>query len=84
MVRAGVGVSATIRVRVRAGVGVTLQVHLPFFGAAASRVFRDQTTFAVGGRDRDRAGDQEERALLLESYRVRRLVHGAGLPGGVS
>ena len=27
---------------------------------------------AVGGRDRDRAGDQEERALLLKSYRVRR------------
>ena len=27
---------------------------------------------AVGGRDRDRAGGQEERALLLKSYRVRR------------
>ena len=27
---------------------------------------------AVGGRDRDRAGDQEERPLLLKSRRVRR------------
>ena len=27
---------------------------------------------AVRGRDRDGAGDQEERALLLKSYRVRR------------
>ena len=39
---------------------------------------------AVGGRDRDRAGDQEERALLLKSYRVRRGAlqsMGPGCPG---
>ena len=39
---------------------------------------------AVGGRDRDRAGDQEERPLLLKSRRVRRgalEALGPGSPG---
>ena len=36
---------------------------------------------AVGGRDRDRAGDQDERPLLLKSCRVRRGALAALDPG---
>ena len=35
----------------------------------------------VGGRDRDRAGDEDERPLLLKSYRVRRGALGTLGPG---
>ena len=39
----------------------------PFLPDAARERERERAGGAVGGRDRDRAGDQEERELLLES-----------------